>query len=235
MNSNDLYDLYLNIMDIMFDFYNHIDEMTSKDAENYFNRIKYFIIKKNGKIILEKAATKKAAEHNEREFLLLLDQHKDTISENIATVDYHRKLRKIKKFEKLEIESLETERFTIKSIKTNDNNNNNDINFNNINVNEIFPEERKRKHVFVLKTDQSIKRNDIMKKLKDKKEKYEEFFSVKETNDNNKLNNYYIYIKSKTAVKFPLNDYSDLEINLDKINRKKKREEVLSYGVKETL
>ena len=235
MNSNDLYDLYLYITDTMFDFYNNIDEMNTTDIENYFNRIKNFIIKKNGKIILEKAATKKAAEHDEREFSILLDSHKNTIIENIVAIEYHRKLKKIKKFNKLEINRIEENLITIKPNDLNGTNNNSDLNLNNINVNKIFNEENKRKFVFVIKTDESIKRTDIMNKLKSKKEKYEEFFSVKEKNDGNKLNNYYIYIKCKTVSNFPLKEYKNLEYNMDKVNRNKKRESILSKGEKENF
>ena len=223
MNSNDLYDLYLYITDTMFDFYNNIDEMNTTDIEKYFNRIKNFIIKKNGKIILEKAATKKAAEHDEREFSILLDQHKNTIIENIEAIEYHRNVKKLKKFDKLIIEKLENNIISIKSNETFNKNNNSEINLNNINKIKNLTDDNKRKFVFVIKTDESIKRTDIMNKLKAKHDKYEVFFSVKEINDGNKLNNYYIYIKCKKASKFPLKEYKDFEFNMEDVNRNKKR------------
>jgi len=235
MNSNDLYDLYLNIIDTMFDFYNNIDEMNVTEIENYFNRIKQFIIKKNGKIILEKAATKKAAEHDEREFLILLDQHKNTIIENIEAIEYHRNFKKLRKFDILNIERLENNVISIKPNEIIKTNNNSEIILNNNDKNKNLPDENKRKFVFVIKTDESIKRTDIMNKLKAKTEKYEEFFSVKEKNDGNKLNNYYIYIKCKKLSKFPLKEYKNFEYNMDKVNRNKKRESILSKGEKENI
>ena len=151
----------------------------------------------------------RSAEHDEREFSILLDQHKNTIIENIEAIEYHRNIKKIKKFDKLNIERLENNVISIKQNEINKTNNNSEININNTDKNKNSADENKRKFVFVIKTDESIKRTDIMNKLKDKNEKYEEFFSVKEKNDGNKLNNYYIYIKCKKASKFPLKEYKD--------------------------
>ena len=165
--------------------------------------------------------------------MILLDQHKNTIIENIEAIEYHRSIKKLRTFDKLKIERLENNLICIKPNEIIKTNNKSEINSNNINKNKNLPDENKRKFVYVIKTDESIKRTDIMNKLKAKHEKYEEFFSVKDKNDGNKLDNYYIYIKCKTVSNFPLKEYKDLEFNMENVNRNKKRESILSKGEKE--
>ena len=46
MNSEDLYDLYIDIMDVIFDIYNNVDKITYKEVEIYFNKIRKHFIKK---------------------------------------------------------------------------------------------------------------------------------------------------------------------------------------------
>ena len=237
METQDLYDLFIDVMDVFFDFYNNIDDIETKEALIYFNKIKKYFISKNSKILLNKIAEQQHIKTTEQQFIMEMENTMNDIKKNFEIITNNRKIKRkddLKSYINNRFKNLSYNKkddFIIKEESENQMfNNNNDLIPVNININEIFGDEPKKKHVFILKTDSSIKRDDIINKLKSHNEKYNDKFLVKENIENSTLKNYYFYINTKQAVIFPFKNYKELEIKPKDIKRNEKRKFVLKKG-----
>ena len=229
MNSEDLYDLYIDIMDVIFDIYNNVDKITYNEVEIYFNKIRKHFIKKNDKILLEKKAEQKGIETTEELFIKNMDNTWNDIKNNIKSIEFYRSKRRYREIKHNNTITFSDE-YNIPPIPKD--NVIDDNLLNNINVDNVFNPKNKRKVVFLLKTESSIKKQDLINKIKAKRNSFEDCICVKENIENSNLNNYYFYLKTKSPVVFPFKNYKDLEYEEQGVNRNQKKALILSKGEK---
>jgi len=232
MNSEDLYDLYIDIMDVIFDIYNNVDKITYNEVEIYFNKIRKHFIKKNDKILLEKKAEQKGIETTEELFIKNMDNTWNDIKNNIKSIEFYRSKRRYREIKHINTITLSD---GPKVPETINNNIIDDNLLNKINVDNVFNIKQKRKVVFLLKTDSSIKKQDIINKINDKRNSFEETICVKEKLEQSNLKNYYFYVKTKWPSLFPFKNYKDLEFDVPEINKKQKKSYILSKGERENI
>ena len=253
LNSQDLINLYSNIIDIIHDFYINMNLLNKKQIYTYFQNVKGWFRYYHHKMELSNEAIDHKIYYTDKEFNDLCDNKFEEIRKDIDSVIYFRYKHNFFPQETEKIELLENVKVNDNnkkeinnisefiSINNNDNNiinskndNNNEITENDINqdnISNLFFNLENKKTIFMIKLKNNYQKVDLVEKIKDNKYKFEESFYV--YHREGQLNrNWYFYIKTKYAISFPFPKYKEFEYNNLEITRKEKRDHIISFGNK---